>query len=138
MVVQREHNRTSGPRTLLITDRDRDWCEHVGELAAPQGFQPRIAAGADAAIDLVERGGIDAAILGGRLERPDALTVLKVIRSINAGLPCVVVAQHMSRRVLEDALALAAFSVVQSPVDDQVLSEVVHRILERFFDRFDG
>ena len=73
---------------------------------------------------------------GVRLERPDGLTVLRLIRTIDAGLPCVLVSRQTGRRLLQDALSLAAFSVVRSPVDDRVLADVANRLLERFLRRF--
>jgi len=123
-------------RKLLITDLDVDWCEHVGEVVEPEGFDPVIAPSLDEVIDLVGSGRVSAAILG-PVEEPDPLTVLRMIRTVNSGLPIVLVARHMTRRVLEDALSLAAFSVIQSPVEDELLAEVVHRILTRFFERFE-
>lgn len=76
------------------------------------------------AISLVERGGIDAAILSDDLPRMDGLSVLRMIRSVDARLPCVMVAAEASPRTLQQALALRAYSVVTEPVDLAALTRV--------------
>lgn len=136
MVLEAE-TRTDRPRRLLITDPDADWCRHVGRVVEPEGVEPVISDSPEGTYDQVESGGLSAVILGGHWQRPDTLTVLRVIRSIDGELPAVLLTAHATRRVMEDALSLAAFSVLESPVDDRLLAEVVHRLLSKFFERYD-
>jgi DNA-binding NtrC family response regulator len=137
MPVERQPSPEPPTLRVLIGDADLAWCDHVGRVVgAAAGFAPVVAASGEQALGLVGRGAVDAAILGVRLERSDGLTVLRLIRTIDAGLPCVLVSRQTGRRLLQDALSLAAFSVVRSPVDDRVLADVANRLLERFLRRF--
>jgi DNA-binding NarL/FixJ family response regulator len=61
--------------------------------------------------------------------RIDGLSVLRMIRSIDASLPCVLVASGPDRRWLEQALALRAESVFSPPVDLELMCRLVTRLL---------
>ncbi len=76
------------------------------------------------AVSLVERGGVDAAILSEDLPRMDGLGVLRMVRSVDSSLPCVMLATDVSPRTLQQALTLGAFSVVTEPVDLSTLTRV--------------
>lgn len=61
--------------------------------------------------------------------RIDGLSVLRMIRSIDASLPCVLVANGPDRRWLEHALALRADSVFSPPIDLELMCRLVTRLL---------
>lgn len=124
-------------RRVLISHGDRsvegDWIcgitgyfapRHVGVCRAYTGRQ---------AIGFVERGGIDAAILSTKLPQMDGLSVLEIIRSIDTGLPCVVVTTDASKRTLQRALELQAYTVITQPVDLAALRRVMAGLFRRRF-----
>lgn len=61
--------------------------------------------------------------------RIDGLSVLRMIRSFDASLPCVLVADEPDRRWLERALALRAESVFSPPIDLELMCRLVTRLL---------
>ena len=65
--------------------------------------------------------------------RMDGLAVLRIIRSVDANLPCVLVAPAAPKRLLEQALGLDAYSVLTTPVDTTIMRSVVARIFHKFF-----
>ncbi|HUU85442.1 MAG TPA: response regulator [Phycisphaerae bacterium] len=89
---------------------------HVGVCRAYTGRE---------AIGFVEEGGIDAAILSTDLPRMDGLSVLRIIRSIDNAIPCVVVTADASKRILQRALELQAYTVLTKPVDLAALRRVM-------------
>ncbi|MGB9624168.1 MAG: hypothetical protein ACPMAQ_04840 [Phycisphaerae bacterium] len=61
--------------------------------------------------------------------RIDGLSVLRMIRTIDGSLPCVLVAAGPDRRWLEQALALRADSVFSPPIDAELMCRLVTRLL---------
>jgi CheY-like chemotaxis protein len=85
-------------------------------------------------IGLVERSEIDAAILSVEMPQMDGLNVLRIIRSIDAELPCVMLTADASKRTLQRALELGAYSVVTQPVDPVALWRVMAGLFRRCFE----
>lgn len=106
----------------VITPRLRGW-----RIAVERAYTGREAVG------LAERGGLDAAILAGDTPPWDGLSVLRVIRSFDAHLPCVLVAAEASKRTLQQTLALGAYSVIPQPVDVACLSRVMAGLFRKRF-----
>jgi DNA-binding NtrC family response regulator len=61
----------------------------------------------------------------------DGLSLLRMIRTIDGGLPSVLVTAAPDRRWLERALALRAETVFSPPVDLERMGCVITRLLER-------
>ncbi len=101
----------------------------------PNGIAVHRASSGRQAIEIVERGQAQLAVVGMDLPRMDGLSVLRIIRSIDRQLPCVVVAGQPSGRVFQQALELEAYSVIAEPVDAGLLVELVARIYRKFYDR---
>jgi len=86
------------------------------------------------AVEVVDGGGVDVVVLGGDRPPMEGLSVLRIIRSIRADLPCVMVLAEVSTRSLQQALELGAYSVVRQPVDVLALQRVMARLFRRRFD----
>ncbi len=79
-----------------------------------------------------EAGRADAAVLDDETDWDlDVMKLLRMIRRVNEALPVVVVTQHRDRIYLENALRLAAFSVVVKPLALEDLLRQIHRIMDR-------
>lgn len=103
---------------------EADWVAGITSFLEARSVEVERAHTGRQAIDLVERGGIDAAILSAWTPRVDGLSLLRIIRSRDAGLPCVVVTTEVSKGTLQQALTLGAYSVVTEPVDLAALTRV--------------
>jgi DNA-binding response OmpR family regulator len=123
---------------VLVSDagpvqRD-DWVRSLSVYLEPRSVQvERVFTGRDA-IGLVERGGIDAAILSSELPAMDGLSVLRIIRSLDSRLPCVMIVGDASKRTLQQALELQAYSVLIRPVDVAALRRVVTGLFRKYLD----
>lgn len=60
------------------------------------------------------------------------LGLLRRIRSIDRGLPCVLLAGRVDGRYLRQALALRAFSVLITPVDERILRELIAAAFRKY------
>ncbi len=88
---------------------------------------------------MVELGAVDAAVLDDSAEwELDVLQLLRMIRRLDAVLPVVVVTGRRDRHWLQDALRLAAFSVVTRPLELEELLRQIERMMRRLDDMLRG
>lgn len=111
------------------------WVDGLSGWLEPNGIAVHRASSGRQAIDIVERGQAQIAVVGMDLPRMDGLSVLRIIRSIDQRLPCVLVAGQPSGHVFQQALELEAYSVIAEPVDPGLLVDLVIRIYRKFYDR---
>jgi len=128
----------SRPRQVLVSQSRRapaGWVDGLTERLRPRGIEVRRAFDGPQSIRIVETGTIDLAVLSADLPRMDGLSVLRIIRSIDEALPCVFVAAKPTRRLLEQALALHAFTVLSAPVDAATVTDLVERMFCKFYEQ---
>ena len=140
-----------GRMNVLLTDHGQDWASHIPALLEPQGVRSYRAQSFDQAVELIQSTPIHVALvdmaLGGVAQTasgherlPAGLKLLKVIHRIEGRPPAVVVVrgrsfqQRLDNFVLNEALKLDAFSVLDDPVNHEQLLNVLQRALERYFD----
>lgn len=105
------------------------WVAEVEDRLRPTGLVVRrVFTGLDT-IRRVEVGGLAAAVLVADGARIDGLSILRVIRTIDAGLPCWLVTGDTTRRILEEALALHVTSVMAPPVEADRLTMSLKKAL---------
>lgn len=108
---------------------DPGWLVDVDAVFRPVGLAVFQAHSGPDAIAWVERGGLAAAVLVGDRVRIDGLALLRIIRSIDAELPCCLVTDAPTRPLLEAALALRAKCVMDQPASAVELALTVRRLL---------
>jgi DNA-binding response OmpR family regulator len=125
-------------RQLLVSHGeepdDSDWVGGLTSYLEPRRVGVHRAFTGQQTIGLVKRGGIDAAVLSCQLPRMDGLSVLRIIRSIDADLPCVMVTADASKRTLQRALELQAYTVLTRPVNLTALTRVLAGLFRNRFD----
>ncbi len=120
-------------RTVLVSHGGDgggpEWLNRLDGLFGPSGLSVCRAMAGPATIQRVEQGGLAGAIVIEDEPRTDALTLLRIIRSIDVVLPCWLVTRQATRRTLEAALALSVAGVMTPPVDLIGFSETLLRHL---------
>jgi DNA-binding NarL/FixJ family response regulator len=94
----------------------------------PAGVQVRHACTSEQVLRVVETGVVHVALIADA-PRLDGLAALRMIRSIDSTLPCVLITVGPDRRWLERALALRADSVFSPPIDLESMCRLVARLL---------
>ena len=113
---------------VLITDARWAWPQAVAEIFQPRGINALLAHKGGEIVRLVSNNKIHLAILDSVLEDLTGMQALKVIRQHDPLVPCILLAQQPEKRLLADALALNAFSVLAKPVDLALLAEQIDRL----------
>ena len=113
---------------VLVGQADWAWNKAVKNIFAPRGISPMVAADADDALKIIERGNIHMAIVDMDSERISGLGIIKVIRGCYPLLPCILVAGSVEQKLLSKALQLNVFSVIAKPVDMIILQDHLNRL----------
>ncbi|MEM8783490.1 MAG: hypothetical protein AAGE65_11625 [Planctomycetota bacterium] len=138
------------PRLQVLLTQDRDhpdehWTRQLPRLLAPLGVDARLAADADEAVHVTRTVRVHAAIIdlatppgsaNQQLEPPaSGLWLLEVLRRLDDTPPTLVVnapaPPKQAQRLLNEALRLGAFAVVNRPVQLNTLLGAIQRILQR-------
>ncbi len=133
---------------VLLTDFDEPWADQLPRLLEPQGVRSIRVHDVDQAIEAIERQPIHAVVVDLALPMGNAtaamnrvesggLKLLRVIQRLNPVPPSVVVRDKRfdrdDTRLLNEALRLKAFSVLDQPVQLEQLLEVLRRLLHRHY-----
>jgi len=137
---------------VLLSDGESDWAEQLPRLLEPQGVRAVRVGNVEAALEAIERGPVHAAVValdlpgasgrsGGGLREhrlPGGLRLLRVIHRLERRPPAVVVRGRAFHRLIDDhllqeALRLGAFSVMDQPVRIEQLLRVLRRLIERHY-----
>jgi DNA-binding NtrC family response regulator len=124
---QRRH-----PFGLVVTGQAEIWQDALRQIVGPQWLRTYQVRGGDELLQVVQSGLADAAVLDDSAQLGlDVMQILRMIRRLSANLPVVVVTQQVDRRTLENALRLAAFSVVSQPLELEELLRQIRRMMVR-------
>jgi two-component system, NtrC family, response regulator AtoC len=121
---------SSKPMQLVVTGEAESWLPALGQIVGKRLLHPRKVRSDHELLEVVCAGQADAAVLDD--DSPwdiDVLRLLRLIRQANASLPVVVVTEHTDRAWLENALRLAATSVVVKPLELEQLLRQIYAIM---------
>jgi DNA-binding NtrC family response regulator len=121
---------------VLLSNADWAWPQAVAEIFQPRGFNALVASSAREIVQLISNHRIHLAILDMLMEDLSGMQALKIIRQQDQLLPCILLAQKPGEKLLADALALHAFSVLAKPVDMFVLADQVDRLFRKQYSAY--
>jgi DNA-binding NtrC family response regulator len=118
--------------SVLTTQQDWAWPEAVRDIFQPRGVNLLVANGIDQFVNVLRHRRVQAAIVD---TDPGAQTgglwALKIIRIEYPLTPCILLTSEPTESMLEEALQLDAFSVIDKPVDMTVLRDQLNRLFVR-------
>lgn len=119
---------------VLLADENEAWVPTIRTLLAPQGVQTVAARSGREALELIEGGSIHVAVLDQRMPQLSGLQVVKRMRELPAAPPAILVADHLTNHLLQEALGMRVFSVLGKPVDFNLLLDSLARVLRRYHE----
>jgi len=121
----------SSPFSLVVTGEAELYSAALAKIVGPEWIRTYDVNSDRELLAVVESGRADAAVLDDSADwAVDVLGLLRMIRRLDSVLPVVVVTAHRDRLYLENALRLAAFSVVVRPLQLEQLLRQIQRIME--------
>ena len=131
-MVEARQPRHSQPLSLVVTGEAEGWLPALQQIVGPQWLRPQHARDQKDLLDIVQAGEADAAVLDEEADWDvNVLQLLRMIRRVSASLPVAIVTTHTDRRWMEDALRLAAFSVLTKPLQLEPLLRQIQRMMVR-------
>jgi len=113
---------------VLISNANWAWPQAVERIFRPRGVNALMAETGGDMLELVNQNKIHLAILDMGLDEFSGLQTLRMIRQQNKQLPCILLAQKVNKKLLAAALDLQAFTVMDKPVDLNLLANQVDRV----------
>lgn len=126
--------RSQTPYQLLIADDDSGFREVLREVLAPY-FQLFEAESGEQAIELVEQTHVDIVLLDMHMDILTGLEAVRILKQINALLPCILITADATDELRQDASAANAYDVLSKPVKRQELvTTVSHALVDTYQD----
>ncbi len=132
MVAARLHDDgRSGPFSLVVSGEAGDYVGALEQIVGRRWLQTFPAGSDGEMLELVRSGVPGAVVLDEEATQIEPLRLLRMIRQVNQSLLVVLLTCRTDRRWLEEALRLAAFSVVSKPLRLEELIAQIHRMMIR-------
>ncbi len=119
--------------SILITDDDTGCREALREIVEPEGYRALLASSGEEALDIVRDEQVHLVLLDMQMPTLTGLETLKLVRQMNAVLPCVLVTADATENLIRQALRAQAYSVIAKPVSKNIVLYTVVRALVRAY-----
>ncbi len=131
MVLTTRQRSRPGPFGLAVTGEGEQYLQALRLIVGPAWLRTYQVESDREVIRLVRSGKADALLLDEEAIAVDGLKLLRTIRRLNESMLVVLLTEHTERRWLEEALRLAAFSVVIKPLRLEEMLVQIHRMMVR-------
>jgi DNA-binding NtrC family response regulator len=131
MVAQALQEDRMSPFGLVVSGEAGDYADALAQIVGPRWLQTYKVDSGGEVLSLVQAGVADAVVLDEAVTEIDVLALLRMVHRLNEALLVVLLAVSPDRRRLEEALRLAAFSVVAKPLRLEELLVQIHRMMVR-------
>ncbi len=118
---------------ILIGNADWPWPEAVEKIFRPRSINALVANSSSEMVRIIIKNQIHLAILDESFDDLSGMHTMKIIRKHDKLLPCIMLASHIDRTFLTEALNLDVFSVVAKPVDMTILTGQLKRLFTKFY-----
>ena len=113
---------------VLASAANWAWPQAVRNIFAPIGVNLLVANSINEFVNVIEQKRIHTTIIDMDSEQANGLVTIKIIRMDYPLLPCILLTSKVGEDLLGKALQLGVFSVIDKPVDMDVLREQLNRL----------
>jgi two-component system nitrogen regulation response regulator NtrX len=117
---------------ILIIDDNADIRNIINDLITDAGYQTRIAANYNQALNEIDKKLPDVAIIDVKLDKSDndGLALLSHIKNKNKNIPVIIITGHANVEMAIKALKTGAFEFIEKPFNQERLLNFVNRAVE--------
>ncbi len=102
-------------KTVLVADDEKNIRSSLSVAFRLEGYEVRTAADGQEALEVLDRGGIDLAVVDLQMPRRDGLDVLRELRERDVDIPVMILTAHGSIEKAVEATRLGAFDFIEKP-----------------------
>ncbi len=113
---------------VLASGANWAWPQVQRTLFEPRGVNLLVAENTDDFVNIIEQRRIHTTIVDLDSEKSTGLATIKIIRIDYPLLPCILLTSVVGEAILSKALRLDVFSVIEKPVDMNILQEQLNRL----------
>jgi DNA-binding NtrC family response regulator len=113
---------------VLTSQAGWAWPEALRHIFRPRGVNLLVAENAADFVNIIRNKRIHTTIVDMDSQHSDGLVVIKIIRMNYPLLPCILLTNTAGESLLEKALRLDVFSVIDKPVDMYILRQQLNRL----------
>ena len=113
---------------VLASGANWAWPEALRDLFRPRGVNLLVAENTDEFVNIIEHRRIHTTIVDMDSEKTNALATIKIIRMDYPLLPCILLTCAVGEAMLSQALQLDVFSVIEKPVNMNILREQLNKL----------
>ena len=119
---------------ILIIDDNPDIRNILKDLISDAGYETRIAANYNQALNEIDKKLPDIAIIGVKLDKGDndGIELLNHIKNKNKDIPVIIISGHANIEMAIKSLKSGAFEFLEKPFDEERLMNFVKRAVENF------
>ncbi len=126
---------TSSTRlNVLLPYEQEGWHQTVRRLLEPLGVQTVAARNGREALKILESGGVHVAVLDAEMPQLGGMQIIRRMNDLATRPPAILLANHMTNHLLQEALGMHVFSVLSKPVDLNVLLDALARVMRRHYE----
>jgi CheY-like chemotaxis protein len=123
----------SRPYELLVADDDAEFRRTLRLVLEPHVVLCEAACGEEA-VEIVRTRAVDLVLLDMNMRALSGLDTLRVVKSLRAALPCIIITASFTDELQRTAALADAFSVLKKPVSRRVLLRTVSQALQAAYD----
>jgi len=117
-----------GEINVLASGANWAWPEALRYIFQPRGVNLLVAESAGEFVNIIEQKRIHTTIVDMDCEESNGLTTIKIIHMDYPLLPCILLTSRACEAMLTKALQLDVFSVIDKPVDMDILREQLNKL----------
>jgi len=121
-----------GPQVDVLASQARwAWPAALREIFRPRGVNLLVADDVEQFVNIIRSRRIHTTIVDTDSEGSAGLATIRVIRRDYPRMPCILLSSSTGQALLDEALRLEVFSVIDKPVDMGILREQLDRLFVR-------
>lgn len=121
---------------VMLNGFDWAWPQAVRQIFENRNVELLMVKRPDEALNVLEHRRVHTAIVDMDSKTLSGLSMIKIIRSSFPTLPCILLAEEAEEKLLAAALELDVFSVMNKPVDINLLQSQLNRLFVKRYDNY--